>query len=210
MANHTGTGQGVPEDQFNDGDAQAAAQILGDSAAGGNIADEATSAGKNAPLNLLPIIPIILGLSVCALNILVAARLWRTAYNNNSNLFERANLPTNVFLALVSISFFVGLFLILYAIVLRHFESRNIHETRDGSRQTPAYVKWILAPLLIALPAPAITVWAAQMIEPIAPTPCIALYQEAQNIKNDNPDFRMYGYDRDQIRCAINQSVLRQ
>ncbi len=112
-------------------------------------------------------------------------------------------------MALIAISILIGLFLIVYSIVLRQLE-RNSKE--DGAHreagQTPTNTKWVLAPLLIALPAAAITIWAAQMIEPIAPRPCIELYQEAQNIKNDNPDFRMYGFDRDQIRCAINQSVL--
>ncbi|MCH9735742.1 MAG: hypothetical protein K0U78_14525 [Actinomycetia bacterium] len=209
MANHAGTDQGVPDDHVNDGDAKAAAQILGDSAASGNAADAATSAGKNAPLNLLPIIPIILGVSICALNILVTARLWKTAYRSNYGWVNRVNLPTTIFLALISISFFVGLFLIGYAILLRRSE-QDQHEgkTPDGSRQTLTYIKWIVVPLLVALLAPILTVWGAQMIEPIAPKPCITLYQEAQNIKNDNPDFRMYGYDRDQLRCSINQSVL--
>ncbi len=139
----------------------------------------------------------------------MTARLWKTAYRSNYGWVNRVNLPTTIFLALISISFFVGLFLIGYAILLRRSE-QDQHEgkTPDGSRQTLTYIKWIVVPLLVALLAPILTVWGAQMIEPIAPKPCITLYQEAQNIKNDNPDFRMYGYDRDQLRCSINQSVL--
>ena len=114
-----------------------------------------------------------------------------------------------MFLALLSISFFIGLLLIAYAVILRRLDRHRYEDkTELGAGKTPAYVKWFIAPLVIALPAPVITVWAAQLIEPIAPKPCIELYQEAQNIRNDNPNFRMIWSDRDQRRCAINQSVL--
>ena len=209
MANHAGTDQGVPDDHVNDGDAKAAAQILSDSAAGGDAADAATSAGKNAPLSLFPILPISVGVSICALNILVAFRVWQNTYNSNLTSLNRVNLPTTVFLALLSISFFIGLLLIAYAVILRRLEwHRYEDKTEHGAGQLPAYVKWIITPLVIALPAPVITVWAVQLIEPIAPRPCIELYQEAQSIRNDNPNFKMDWSDRDQLRCRINQSVL--
>ncbi|MGB0438029.1 MAG: hypothetical protein ACPGXI_06635 [Mycobacterium sp.] len=209
MANHAGTDQGVPDDHVNDGDAKAAAQILDDNAASGNASAEVTSARENAPLSLLPILPISVGVSICALNILVAFRVWQNTYNSNLTSLNRVNLPTTVFLALLSISFFIGLLLIAYAVILPRLERHRYEDkTEHGAGQTPAYVKWIIAPLVIALPAPVITVWAAQLIEPIAPKPCIELYQEAQNIKNDNPNFKMVWSDRDQRRCAINQSVL--
>ena len=209
MANHTGTDQGVPDNPVNDGDLQAGVQIVGDDAASANAPEEVTSASVSAQLRLLPIFPILLGVSICALNIFAAARIWRTVYNSNSTWFSRLNLPTNTFLVLISTSFFIGLFLIIYTLILRHFE-RNLNKGAipDTAGQNPLYVKWLIVPLFIALLAPTLTVWATQMVEPIEPKPCIELYQEAQNIKNDNPNFKMVWTDRDERRCAINQAVL--
>ncbi len=215
MANHAGTDGDVPENH-------AQAHTSEQRQSGGAIApgphggEETPPGSRNAQLRALPILPILLGIFICALNIVTIARLWQVVYNGNLAWINQINLPTTVFLILIITSFSIGLFLIAYSLVLRNSErplrkNENTQESKGASetRQAPDYVKWVIAPLLIALPAPALTVWAAQMIEPIAPKPCIELYQEAQNIRNDNPSFRMRGYDRDQVRCSINQYVLK-
>lgn len=156
-----------------------------------------------------------LGVSIWALNILVAARIWRNVYDSNVTWFNSINLPATIFLALVAISLFIGLLLIVYSILLRNFErprrtSEILHGSKvdDEASQVPSYAKWLVIPVLAAFAAGVVTVFAAQIIEPIAPRPCIELYQAAQNIKKDNPGFRMPWNDRDQFRCAINQTVL--
>lgn len=215
MANHAGTDGDVPENHAN-------AQLSQKHEIGGGTAPdphggaETTSEKGNTQLRALPTLPLLLGIAICALNIVAMARLWQTVYNGNLAWLNQINLPTTVFLILTITSFSIGLFLIGYALVFRHSEQPrhtggNAQEATGtpGTRQTPDYVKWAIVPLLVALPAPALTVWAAQMMEPIAPKPCIELYQEAQAIRNENPSFRMYGYDRDQVRCSINQYVLK-
>ncbi len=123
------------------------------------------------------------------------------------------NLSTTVFLSIMVISFGIGLILIAYAIVLQRTE-RNMQTgqlpggSNQGPAEVPTYVRWIVVPTVVALPAAALTVWAAQMIEPIAPQPCMELYQEALNISKDAPGFKMPWRDRDQLRCEINRAVL--
>ena len=158
------------------------------------------AATQGAKPNLLPILPMLLGLSICALNIFVALRLWQSTYTGRYAWFNGINLPTTVSFSVIAISFGIGLFLIAYAIVLQRSERHVAQEPAH----VPTFVKWIVVPALVALPAPALTVWAAQMIEPMAPTPCIELYQAAVNIGKDAPDFKMPWTDRDQRRCNIN------
>ncbi|GJF08857.1 hypothetical protein NGTWS0302_29410 [Mycolicibacterium cyprinidarum] len=164
---------------------------------GQNANEDLEEAGEGARLFLLPVLPIILGIFVIGLNIFAATWLWQFIYRSNFSIFSGGNFPTTAFVSLISLSIFIGLFLIAYAIVLQRFE-------RKESAQVPTYVKWFLVPVLVAMPAPAITVWAAQMVEPIAPKPCIQLYQEAVNISKDAPEFKMVWSDRDQLRCNIN------
>jgi len=169
---------------------------------------------QGARPHLLPILPIFLGILVCGLNIFAMVWLWNFVYQSKWLLLTSVKLPTTIFLSLIALSFSIGVFLIVYAIVLRRTE-RNVQASQIPPRSTPnqqtahvpTYVRWILVPALIALPAPALTVWASQMVEPIAPKPCIELYQEALNISKEAPNFRMPWTDRDQLRCNIN-SVL--
>jgi hypothetical protein len=147
---------------------------------------DSTKKGARRPANLLFIFPILLGVFICALNILVAVRYWP--------VFRW----TAVFPTLITISLFVGLFLIVYAIVLWRFEPG----------QAPWYAKWVIVPLLVALPASAATVWGARIVEPTVPAkPCIELYQEALNIHKDSPSFRMPSWELDQSRCHINDTL---
>ena len=160
------------------------------------------SAALGAQPHLLPILPILLGVFICGLNVFVGVLLWRSAYASTYSFLQSLSLPTTVSLSVMSISFGVGLFLIAYAIVLRRTERTSGAD--EGPTHVPSYVRWIVVPALVALPAPALTVWAAQMIEPIAPTPCIDLYQKAVEISKDAPNFKVIWTDRDQRRCNIN------
>lgn len=159
----------------------------------------------------LAILPVLLGIFILGLNVFVAIWLWWSTFRLNWTLVIKGGFPTLIFLSLIIISLFIGLFLILYAIVLRRDE-RTTGESinKDESGHAPSYVRWVIVPVLIALPAPAITVWASQMVQPIAPKPCIELYQTAVNIKKDEPSFEMWGWDPDELRCRINQNLLTQ
>ena len=167
---------------------------------------------REKQLRLLFTFPILLGIFICTLNLLVVTRLWRAVYFSNIGLLSRANLPNTVFLTSVTISFAIGLALIVYAIALRHYEEwydqkaevqQESRSSYEPSRVHP-YIKWLLGPLFLALPAPALTLWAAGTIEPIAPRPCIDVFQEALNIKKDHPNFKMTWNDRDELRCSVN------
>ncbi len=206
MPNHAETDREASGGHVDDGDSRAAANGPGD----------VTSVGDKQR-RLLFTCPILLGLFICTLNLLVVTRLWRSVYFSNSALLSRANLPNTVLFALIAISFSVGLALIVYAIALRHYEEWYDQNTDippgstqksisgyEPSRVHP-YIKWIVGPLLVALPAPALTVGAAAIVEPIAPKPCVEVYEIVLNIKKDYPEFKMAWNDRDQLRCSINQ-----
>jgi len=71
-------------------------------------------------------------------------------------------------------------------------------------------LRWVVVPLLIALPAPVATVVAAAMAQEPPPhqeQSCIELYQAALNIEKSSPNFRIPSNSPDQVRCNIN-SVL--
>ncbi len=177
---------------------------------------EVTSVSEKQ-LRLLFTFPIVLGLFVCALNLIVVIRLWRAVYFSSIGLLSRSNLPNTVCFTLIAISFAIGLALIVYAIALRHYEEWYVEQIESSGdeppeppasrrrERIPSYIKWVLGPFIIALPAPALTVWAAATVEPLSPKPCIELYQYALTIKKDNPNFKMVWNDRDQLRCSINQ-----
>ncbi len=154
---------------------------------------EVVSLGDSSKRRSVAWLPILLGVCVCALNVLVAFRLWKVLYNNK--------LQGNVAVALLATSLFIGLFLIAYGITLRRSEPRL---------SSPGYVKWVVAPLVVAIAAYAATVWAAGIAEPkpSVQTPCIDLYQRALTIQKDKPQFRIPSGDRDDARCKIND-VLR-
>jgi hypothetical protein len=206
----------VPDDAGTDHRAGDGHVDAGDSEAGADGPAEVTSVNEKQ-LRLLFTFPILLGLFLCALNILVVTRLWRAVYFSNIGLLSRANLPNTVCFILITISFAIGLALIVYAIALRHYEEWYEQQadapgeapqesTSSGQpKRVPLYLKWVLGPFLLALPAPALTVWAAATVEPISPKPCIEMYQDALRIKKDNPNFEMVWNDRDQLRCSINQ-----
>lgn len=207
MPHDAESGRASSEDHLNGGDVAAA-----------NPPDDGTPMLEKQ-LRLLFTVPILLGLFICALNILVIVRLWRAVYFSNIGLLSRANLPNTVCFALLAISFAIGLALIVYAIALRHYDEwYDLHSeaVRDAPpepesptatvpKRIPTYLKWFVVPLLLAAPAPALTVWAASTVEPLTPVPCIELYQRALELKRDNPQFKMVWNDRDQLRCSINQ-----
>jgi uncharacterized membrane protein len=201
VSNRAGNEHAVPDAHVHDGDSEARP----------NDPDEVISA-KEKRLRLLFTFPILLGLFICALNLLAVIRVWRTVYLSNLGLLSWANLPNTVFLTLVTISTFIGLALIGYAIALRQLDG---YSSRDSEipNETAAvqelrrvsYVKWMMIPLLVAIPAPALTVWAADVVQPISPRPCIEIYQDALKIKKDSPDFTMPWNDRDELRCSVNR-----
>jgi hypothetical protein len=125
-------------------------------------------------------------------------------------MLYRANLPNTVCITSITISLFIGLSLIGYAIALRQFEGYSQESeipqgiTTNQELRRVSYVKWMIVPILVAIPALALTVWAAEIVQPIAPKPCIEIYQDALKIKKDNPNFKMIWNDRDELRCSIN------
>jgi hypothetical protein len=200
VPNHAGNDHGVPDAHVNHDDSEASASGP----------DAVTSVGEKQ-LRLLFTFPILLGLFIWALNFLALIRIWRTVYFSNLELLSRANLPNIVCFTLITISLFIGLSLIGYAIALRQFEGYSQESevpkeisTNQNLRRV-SYVKWMIVPILVSIPAFALTVWAAEIVQPIAPKPCIEIYQEALNIKKDNPTFKMIWNDRDELRCSINK-----
>ncbi len=206
VANHAGSDPGASGDHFNSDD----------SAAGASGPEEVTSVSEKQR-RLLFTVPILLGLFICILDLLVLIRIWRSVYFSNFVYLSRATLPNTFFLALMTISFAIGLALIGYAIALRHYEEwydekteiqqesqRTSVSTYEPSRVHP-YLKWLVGPILVAMPAPALAVWAAATIEPISPRPCIDVLQQALNIKRENPNFKLIWNDRDELRCSVNQ-----
>lgn len=204
MPNHAGNDHGSPDVQVNDGESEASADI----------SDTVTSV-REKQLRLLFTFPILLGLFVVAVNLLVIIRLWRTVYFSSFGMLYRANLPNTVCITLITISLFTGLSLIGYAIALRQLEGYGREsgipqeETTNLKLRRASYAKWIIVPVLVAIPALALTVWAAEIVQPIATKPCIEFYRDALEIKKENPNFKMIWNDRDELRCSINQ-VLKQ
>jgi len=203
---------GGPGDHVGDAAVNVGAEAGGDvEAAGGT--DEVTPAGKGARRGLLLIFPVLLGLFFCVLNILVAVRLWPLLLNNR---FQGAVSAT-----LITTSFFIGVFLIVYAIILWRLDGhREKGEVAAGSTTNDQpvhglwYVKCVIVPLVVALAAALTTVWATGTAASVvpgreAPTPCIEVYRDALDIHRDIPNFRMPAGDPDQRRCGVNQNLLR-
>jgi hypothetical protein len=156
------------------------------------------------------ILPVLLGVFILAVNgaVLIQPRLrW---------MFRPIGYVSAVSFILAATSTFVGLFLIVYAIVLRRSERSKIPPGSGIShrpRQDWSYVKWVVVPLLLGLLAPLATVWVVEYNRGFGPTsptqkPCIDLYQAAFNIYKDNPAFRMPPNDPDEARCGINKALL--
>ncbi len=179
MANHAGT-HPVPDSPLE------------------NAGAEGASRSRKAPVesarrHQLLIAPILLGVFVLAVNIFVAFRFWRL-------LWSSKNWGT-VPLAFFVISFFIGLFIIAFSIVM-------ISSGDDESSQY-RYARWVIAPLVLALLAFALTLWGARIAEPETAKPeveksCLELYEDALNIKKDNPNFRIPPGEPDNRRCRIN------
>ncbi|WP_141564443.1 hypothetical protein [Mycolicibacterium palauense] len=205
MSDHSYTGNDVPDDLNAGGNTE------GETGA----PDEAVVEKKRPGLHPLALFPLLLGALVCLLNLYLLLRFWRFLWS--------ARWDGAVALSLVTMSLLIGIFLILYAFVLPAAEVNRAQDASDTATNDTAthgdrgelsrYLKWIVAPLVLALVAPLISVWAIQTVspdtpEPTAPKPCIELYQEALTIREGNPNFRMPNNDPDQRRCRINQSVL--
>lgn len=200
MPNHAGIDHDVPDDNANDAQPQKAARTATDT----EPSREITSARESTQLRLISALPMLLGVSVLAVNLLVIIRLWRSIIR----------LPGVVALALTVTSLLAGLFLIVYGLTLRRLDSTGktiSAESRasSGLNATGTYARWIGIPMLVALSASAATVWAAEIAKPKLPDPadmkpCIELYQQALAIHKENPQFRMPAGDRDNARCTIN------
>lgn len=204
MANHAGSDHGAQDADFTGADSETS----------GNSSDEVDSA-KEKQLRLVFTFPILLGLFVVAVNFLVIIRLWRTVYFSSFGMLYRANLPNTVCITAITISLVTGLALIGYAIALRQLEGygqeSDIAQEETTNHELPrvSYVKWMIVPVAVAIPALALSMWAAAIVQPITAKPCIEIYQDALKIKKDNPNFKMIWNDRDELRCSVNQ-VLQQ
>ena len=159
----------------------------------------------------LSIFPIVLGVFVCALSIWIAVRLGSSVISAKvSGAFGAALLAT---------SLLIGIFLILYTVVLRRAESADVARSTESGEATGKsgrvlrYLKWVVVPLLLGLTGAGLTVWAAADAQPSAASPdapksCFQLYQDAMAMHKQNPKFRLPARDRDEVRCAINKTVL--
>ncbi len=162
-----------------------------------NKTDDAT-AGEGMERDQLYIIPTFLAAIIFILNIFVAVRYWHLLWPSR----DAGTVP----LAFIVTSMLIGLFIIVCAIVLGR--------SRDGESTKGRFAKWVVAPFILALLAFAGTLSAAGIAEPTTPelevqTPCIKLYQEALNIKKENPNFRMPSTEPDNLRCRINAVLAR-
>jgi hypothetical protein len=195
------------------GDEETFQQVPGDHVVSGDIEvfgdapheSPAVSGGSERPRPLW-IVPTLLGVSVLALNIHILASPihW---------IFTTAGWGGPIALIALITSVFLGVFLIVYAILLSGFERSQSPlglKADVGPRQGSWYLRWVVVPLVLALLAPLVTVWAIDYNRDLsqgsrAPKPCIELYQAAANTYKDNPNFRMPAGDPDQRRCFINQ-----
>jgi NADH:ubiquinone oxidoreductase subunit 5 (subunit L)/multisubunit Na+/H+ antiporter MnhA subunit len=196
VSRHAETAQQVPDDPVGPGDTEAIE----------NGPEEVALVKEgNARLQLLSILPILLGVFILALNIFEVALIpWP---------FVSKSFNGGVVIALVTISAFIGLFLIVYSMVLLRFErNRSKESMTDDPRQASWYVKWVVVPLVLGLLASVATLKALERnsdaFDPIPHKPCLALYQEAASIRKDNPRFWMPSGDSDEVRCGINKTVL--
>lgn len=150
----------------------------------------------------------LLGLFILVLNIWAAARLWK--------LIPISKPQSAVPIVLIATSVFIGVFLIVYTIALRragpYGNDAQVAPRSTTAGQASSFARWVIVPLLVALPAVLATLWGAEVAQadsqrPNAQKPCIELYQQAASILRDNPNFRMPPQDRDQKRCDINKTL---
>jgi hypothetical protein len=159
----------------------------------------ASDDGSIAPSRPLLMIPILVGMFVLALNILLmTAGVARGPFTRIS-----WSLPGNISVALISASLFIGIFLVVYALVIRN---RGGKATADSGRW---YLYWIVAPLGLGVLAVLATLWSLRSLQAAENPnkPCLDLYQQAQSIRRDNPNFKMPIEAADQLRCKINESL---
>lgn len=193
MANHAGT-HSVPDNPLENAGAKAGVAVPRDAGVTPNRVDE-FAARDSVKHHQLFIGPVLLGVFVLAVNIFVANRFWPLVWPSRN----AGTVP----LAYITTSFVIGLFIIAFSIVMIRSEGAESSQAR--------YAKWVIAPLILALLAFALTLWGARIAEvatePEVQKSCLELYQDAFNIKKDNPNFRMPGGEPDNRRCLIN-SVL--
>lgn len=147
----------------------------------------------------LAILPILLGVSALIVNIVILTG------GVGGTVFRQLSfwLAGNISAVMILTSIFLGIFLVVYGLVLRNYAD---------SRGTTShwFVAWIIVPLLLGLAAPLATIWGLSNWDRSQDPkqPCIELYQQAQSIHKDNPKFRMPQDSADQVRCRINEVVI--
>jgi hypothetical protein len=165
------------------------------------------SVRRRGPGHLAAWLALGLGVAVTVVNIALAIRIWKF-------IFARAASGSLLF-SLMLAGFVLGLFLIAYGVILALSRARRVEGDDAGPAATndaPAQGVWylsIVVSVLVAAGAFAITIWAANVIEPDQPQPqnpktCIDLYQQAIALHEASPSYRLLPTDPDQRRCDVN------
>ncbi len=144
--------------------------------------------------NPFAVLPILLGVLFLLANLLIFARV--------PTVFTGKSVSGTISLLLILVSVIISLALIIYGLAARRGE-----EAGEGRGR---HLRTIGVPLLLALLAPLLTLWALQVNKTTAERgasstkPCIEVYEKAAAIAKDNPRFRMLDTDRDEVRCKVN------
>ena len=142
---------------------------------------------------------VLVGVAVIVMNLVVILKQWV--------LLVPSNLSSAVFSTFIGSSLLLGVFLLVYAKYLKRAEV--------GAVVRGKFVRCVVTPLVVGSLAMFATVSSMTTIASLqerssdAPKPCIQLYQQAAGIRDISPGFRMPDNDRDELRCKINQAVLR-
>ena len=191
MPSHEETLQQLPDGGADSDDIQDGAEAQGQS--------PVLSVDSDRP-QLLWAFPALLGVFVLVLNIFVLTSPFNASIKW---IYRGTSWGGPAIWASVITSIFLGLFLIVYAFLLRHHE---------GNRSGSWYLRWVVVPILLALLAPLVTLWGINYNRELVTTPpldkaCVELYQAASSVLKDNPKFRMPPNDPDEQRCGINNAI---
>lgn len=111
----------------------------------------------------------------------------------------------SVSVLLVTASVFTGVFLIVYAFVLRRTETSD---GRGNDAPQAWFVRWVVVPVVLGILAVLGTAWSlnnwqgAYESRPLKS--CLDAYEQAQSIRKANPVFRMPASDSQEQRCRVN------